>query len=161
MRIKTILQVSAVVIVSMGLFFYIFVDLNKSFYQRVADVLYSNNGDKNLGQYERNRDEFKKYIENMRGDLKSSTGSTVWGVLFGMPSNNDILSDHLLEKRKLELAGIMVEAGIDINQKNIFGCTYLHYAVEAKEYEIIKFLLDNNAEIDIKPSSNEDCDFSP
>ena len=46
----------------------------------------------------------------------------------------------------------LLNKGLDINQKDKYGCTLLHYACQNSDLEIIEYLLQKGANIEIKNS---------
>lgn len=53
------------------------------------------------------------------------------------------------------LLELFIDAGADVNAKDYDGDTPLHLAVECRDYEIIKFLIENGADPTIKNKENK------
>lgn len=58
-------------------------------------------------------------------------------------------------KNKKDIAQLLIDNGANINAQRYNGWTPLMLAVGIKNIDMVKFLLDNNADITIKNNSNK------
>ncbi len=77
-----------------------------------------------------------------------------WTINSLIPSNKDF--EEAVEK-SLRMLEILLKAGGDPNQRNAYGTTVLHMAVEKKLLSIVKLLLNYNADPCIRDDSGNSC----
>jgi ankyrin repeat protein len=82
-----------------------------------------------------------------------SSSKDVLDLILEKGNYNDTI--HMAACRgDLNRVKMLVESGIDVNTKDEFGCTPLHWAVLAESPEVADFLISNGAELNAKDSQN-------
>jgi ankyrin repeat protein len=71
-------------------------------------------------------------------DLSTTEGNTAWF----MSCDRKVGCGNLLTVQEL------LNSGVDINTKDIYGCSVLYYAISEENYEMAEFLLRNGAQIE-------------
>lgn len=59
------------------------------------------------------------------------------------------------EQKAIQVARVLLNAGIDINAQNSSNDTALHRAVQKKKYELITFLIQNGADVNLVNNQNQ------
>lgn len=72
------------------------------------------------------------------------------GANLGVDENNSSLQSPLHELYDQKIVRMMLEAGADVNVKDKYGCTPLHYAACEDDLAVAKILLESGADISIK-----------
>ena len=86
----------------------------------------------------------------------AADGSTPLHALSGVPGRPPMgYSSHLEPPRMLAAARIALDEGADINAANRAGRTPMHGAADIKSTELIRFLHDNGARLDVTDNEGE------
>ena len=83
-------------------------------------------------------------------NYESSDPTTPIDPLTYIDSGGDNLMHIAAQLGDVNTIKLLVQAGMDLNQKGDMGFTALHYAYDSKHFSTVDFLLKNGASADIK-----------